>query len=215
MKRKMISFVCIATIIVAYFMGNISPAILISRAYGINIKQQGSGNAGTTNVLRVLGKKAAAATFIIDILKGVVSVLMGRLVGEYFLSPEYAILLMLACGLAVFCGHIWPIVFGFKGGKGVATAFGVIITVKPIVGLAALLIGVLVIIITKRVSAGSAIAAMSLPFLAYFLNQEVAAACSPYYIIWAVVMAAIVLIKHRANIQRLIKGEETKLSFKK
>lgn len=199
--------ICIITVIVAYFMGNISPAILIGKLHGIDIKKEGSGNAGTTNVLRVLGKKAAVATLLIDIFKGVFAVLLGKLVGWYFLTPEYAPYIVMACGLAVFCGHIWPMIFGFKGGKGVATAFGVLMAVSPLLGLAELGIVIVVVGLSRMVSLGSVVAALAFPFIANYYD--------PRYLCWGLIMALIVLYKHNANISRLVKGEESKISFKK
>lgn len=189
----------ICAIVAAYFIGNISPAILISKAAGIDIRKEGSGNAGTTNMLRVMGKKAAAATLIIDILKGVAAVLIGRFVGGDNLA--------VVCGLAVFIGHIWPAVFGFRGGKGIATGFGVLLTIHTAVGLICLGIAAVGVIAARRISVGSLLAAVSLPFLAYFYL--------PDYIGLLTLMAAIVLLKHRSNIKRLLKGEEPKISFKK
>lgn len=199
--------VIIATIVLAYFMGNISPAILIGRMYGVDIKKEGSGNAGTTNVLRVLGKKAAAATLLIDVFKGVFAVLLGKLVGMYFLPADKAVYLTMACGLAVFCGHIWPAAFGFKGGKGVATAFGVLMAVSPVLGLAELAVVVVVVLLSRMVSLGSVAAAVAFPFIANQYDSR--------YLGWGLIMALIVLYKHNANISRIVKGEESKISFKK
>ncbi len=206
METKVI-IICILTVIVSYFMGNISPAILIARLHGIDIKKEGSGNAGTTNVLRVLGKKAAVATLLIDIFKGVFAVLLGKLAAFYFLKPEVAPYLAMACGLAVFCGHIWPIAFGFKGGKGVATAFGVLMAVSPFLGLVELGIVILVVVVSRMVSMGSVAAAVAFPFVANYYD--------PRYLGWGLLMALIVLYKHNTNITRLVKGEESKISFKK
>lgn len=189
----------IAAVIISYFIGNISPAILIGRLKGTDIRKAGSGNAGTTNVLRVLGKKEAAATLFIDIIKGVAAVLIGKYIG----GQEVA----LACGLAVMLGHIWPVVFAFRGGKGIATAFGAVITLEPLLGLIEAAIALLLIFISRRVSVGSIIAAILLPVVSYLFD--------PYYLPWTTVMAVIVLFKHRANIVRLIKGEEPKVSFSK
>ncbi|MEG2199943.1 MAG: glycerol-3-phosphate 1-O-acyltransferase PlsY, partial [Anaerovorax sp.] len=186
------------TVVVSYFLGNISPAILIGRMKGIDIKKEGSGNAGTTNVLRVLGKQAAAATLIIDILKGVVAVLLGRAVGLYFLAPQYGILLVMACGLAAFLGHIWPLAFGFKGGKGVATGIGILLAVKPMLGVMVSVIALLVVVFTKRVSAGSVVGSILCPVMAGFLYPE--------YFWWSLAMAIVVIVKHRENIRRLLKG---------
>lgn len=189
----------IVIIAVSYFMGNISPAILIGRMHGIDIKKEGSGNAGTTNVLRVLGKKAAAATLVIDVLKGVAAVLLGKYVCGFDIA--------LICGIAVFCGHIWPVIFKFKGGKGVATALGVIITSVPLLGAGILVFAVALIALSRRVSVGAVFAALVFPFAAFFYDREL--------IVWAVVLAVIILIKHRSNIKRLLKGDEPKLNFRK
>ena len=188
----------ILAVIIAYFIGNISPAIILGKLNGIDIKKEGSGNAGTTNVLRVLGKKAAVITLIVDILKGFLAVKLGMI-----LNYDVAIV----CALAVFCGHIWPCLYKFRGGKGVATAFGAVVSVNWVLGLLALGIVAILVLITRRMSVGSIIAAALFPVLCYFLE--------PRFIVIGCIMAAIVLIKHRSNISRLIKGEEPKMSFKK
>jgi acyl-phosphate glycerol 3-phosphate acyltransferase len=189
----------VLAIILSYFIGNISPAILIGRMMGIDIRNQGSGNAGTTNVLRVLGKKAAAATLVIDIGKGVATVLIGQYIG----GKELA----MACGMAAMIGHIWPLTFGFRGGKGIATAFGIIVTMEPLLGLFEAVVALLFMLGSRRVSVGSIAAALMLPVAGYFFD--------PDYLLWTISMAIIVLIKHRTNIKRLFKGEEPKLNFKK
>lgn len=195
----MFSPLSIGAVIFSYLIGNISPAILIGKMAGVEIRSQGSGNAGTTNVLRVLGKKAAVATLLIDILKGVAAVLIGRYLGGQSL--------VMVCGLAAFLGHIWPAVFGFRGGKGIATAAGIILTVEPLMGLIEAAIALSLIAATRWVSLGSLTAALLLPVVAYFFD--------PKYTLWAAVMAVIVFIKHRANLKRLLRGEESKISFKK
>lgn len=189
----------IAAIVLSYFLGNLSPAILIGRMMGVDIRKEGSGNAGTTNVLRVLGKKAAVATLAIDILKGVAAVVAGRYIGGQELA--------MACGMAAFIGHIWPMIFGFRGGKGIATAFGIIVTMEPLLGLIEAATAITFLAISKRVSVGSIAAAVVLPIAAYFFDSG--------YLLWAGAMAAIVLFKHRLNLKRLIKGEEPKVRFKK
>ena len=189
----------ILLVVVCYFIGNISPAILIGRMKGIDIRKEGSGNAGTTNVLRVLGKKYAVATLLIDILKGVVAVAIGRYIGNQNIA--------LACGIAALVGHIWPIVFGFRGGKGIATAFGVLVTLEPLLGLIEAVIALIFMIVSRRVSVGSLAAAVILPFAAYYFNPE--------YLIPMIGVAVIVIFKHRANIKRLLKGEEPKVNLKK
>lgn len=193
------------TVIAAYLIGNISPAILIGKMAGLDIRSEGSGNAGTTNVLRVLGKKAAAGTLAIDILKGVAAVLLGRFLGNYFMLPGDW--LAMICAAAVFIGHIWPAIFGFRGGKGIATGFGAVVTLQPLIGVLLAVIALLLIAVSRRVSVGSVLAAASLPFLAHFIAPQYTAGLS--------VMALIAIYKHRANIARIFKGEEPKISLKK
>jgi glycerol-3-phosphate acyltransferase PlsY len=195
----MSSLFSVAAIVISYFLGNISPAILIGRAMGVDIRKEGSGNAGTTNVLRVLGKKAAVATLAIDILKGVAAVLIGKYIGGQELA--------MACGMAAFLGHIWPLIFQFRGGKGIATAFGVVVTVQPLLGVIEAAVALIFLVLSKRVSVGSMVAGVMLPFAAYFII--------PDYLPWAAAMAVVVLYKHRRNFIRLTKGEEPKISFKK
>lgn len=196
--------VSIAAIIISYFIGNISPAILIGRMMGIEIRKEGSGNAGATNVLRVLGKKAAAATLIIDILKGSAAVLIGQYIGIQGFGIQG---LAMYCGLAALIGHIWPAVFQFRGGKGIATAFGVVLALAPLLGLIEAAIALVFMLLSKRVSVGSLAGAIVLPFAGYYFD--------PDFLPVMVIMAIIVIFKHRANIKRLLKGEEPKANFKK
>jgi glycerol-3-phosphate acyltransferase PlsY len=189
----------LAAIVISYFLGNISPSILIGKAMGVDIRKEGSGNAGTTNTLRVIGKKAAAAVLAIDVLKGVAAVLLGRYIGGQELA--------MYCGLVVFLGHIWPAAFGFRGGKGIATAFGVALAWEPLLGLLELAIAAIFFVTAKRVSVGSIVAAIAFPIVAYNFDHN--------YLPVTTVMGIIVLVKHRKNIVRLVKGEEPKVSFKK
>jgi glycerol-3-phosphate acyltransferase PlsY len=198
-KRKMVDAALIAALIIAYLLGNISPAILLGKMAGVDIKKEGSGNAGTTNTLRVLGKKAAVLTLLIDVGKGIVAVLIGQ-----GLAGEQA---AMACGLLAFVGHIWPVFFHFKGGKGVATAFGVVLALEPLLALIGLGIMVVTVLITRRVSAGSVITAIALPFIGNLIN--------PDHLWWTLIMAVIILYKHSSNISRLMKGEEPPLQFRK
>ncbi len=192
-------FTWVVAIVAAYLIGNLSPATTISRAYGLDIRKEGSGNPGTTNMLRVVGKKAALMTLLIDIAKGVVAVLIGKYTGGEALS--------VLCGLSVFVGHIFPALYGFKGGKGIATALGVLLALHPIIALICLGIAAIGFVTARRVSVGSLLAALCLPFLSWVYL--------PDYIIVFTIMAAIVFVKHRSNLQRLIKGEEPKVSFNK
>ena len=189
----------IISIIIAYLLGNISPSIILGKLHGIDIKKEGSGNAGTTNALRVLGKKAALITLIIDIGKGVLAVVIGKLIGGEAVGY--------LCALAVFCGHIWPCFYRFKGGKGVATAFGAILAVNWILGLSALGIVAVGVALSQRMSVGSLLGSVTFPIICWLLE--------PDFIYIGCIRAVIVLIKHRANIGRLFRGEEPKMNFKK
>lgn len=182
----------IFAIVIAYALGNISPSTIMAKAQGLDIKQEGSGNAGTTNALRVMGKKAGAITLIVDILKGTVAVVLGGIIA----GPTAASW----CVLAVFCAHVWPVLYKFQGGKGVATAFGSILGLNPLLALICLGIVAVFVFTSKRMSVGSIAGAIAFPILAIFME--------PTFIVPAIVMALIIIVKHRANIQRLMKGEE-------
>jgi len=178
--------------VVAYFIGNISPSTIMAKRQGLDIKKEGSGNAGTTNALRVMGKKAGAITCIVDILKGVAAAVIGLLAA----GPMGAYL----CALCVFLGHVWPIVYKFQGGKGVATAFGAVLGVNPLLAVISLAIVAIVVFTSKRMSLGSLVGAIAFPIIAIFLE--------PGFVVFAAVMAIVIIIKHRANIVRLVHGEE-------
>ncbi len=190
--------VFVLLVIVSYFLGNISPATIAGKLGGIDIRQEGSGNPGTTNVLRTLGKKAAAATLAVDVLKGVVPVLLGR-----YISGE---LCAYFCGTAALLGHMFPVIYKFKGGKGIATGFGALLALDWRTGLLCLLSCVIFTLLTKRMSVGSIAAAVSLPvYHCLFRGIEL--------LPWSAAVALLLIWKHRDNIKRLIKGEEPKLGF--
>lgn len=195
----MISIKFVILLLIAYMLGNISPSTILAKAKGIDIKKAGSGNAGTTNALRVLGAKAAVITLVIDIGKGFLAVFIACM----FLNPMQVSF----CALAVFLGHVWPLLLKFKGGKGVATAFGALLALNWQLALICLGIVVIVVLVTKMVSLGSVTAALAFPFLAYFMEKEFLPA--------GICMALILIFKHRANIARILSGNESKLSFKK
>ncbi|MDK2902055.1 MAG: acyl phosphate:glycerol-3-phosphate acyltransferase [Thermosediminibacterales bacterium] len=190
------------SIIISYLLGSISFSYFIAKIWmGIDIRNYGSGNAGATNVLRVLGTKPAIIALLGDALKGIIAVYLGKLTGDESI--------MLLCGLAVVIGHNWPIFLKFKGGKGIATSLGVILTISPLSSLILIIIGVLIIYITRYVSLGSITSAIILPFIFYMLHK------SGYYLIFALVLTFLALFRHRSNIQRLLSGKESKLGEKK
>ncbi len=188
----------VITLIVSYLLGSISPAILLGKARGIDIKKEGSGNAGTTNVLRVMGGKAAIITLTVDILKGLLPALI---FGHVFGDPVYG---YLACLLA-FIGHVFPVYYGFKGGKGVAVAFGGLLGVNWKIALLCLLTVVVLTLISKRMSVGSIAGAISaVPYTIWL---------EPKAIPYIAVMALLIVFMHRGNIKRLINHEEPPLGF--
>ncbi len=188
------------TIFVAYLIGNLSPSYVIGKlAKNIDIRDHGSGNAGATNVLRVMGKKFAALTFVVDALKGVLAVLVVR----YFFGEDYA----MVAGIFVVVGHNWPIILKFKGGKGVATSIGLILVIHPIYGLLGIVIGIAALMKTKIVSLGSMVGMTSFAVLVLIFSRD--------YAIFALVLAAMSVYRHKENIRRLIRGEEKTISKKK
>jgi len=184
-------------ILVAYLIGCISPSIMLAKAKGIDIKKEGSGNAGTTNALRVMGKKAGVITLIVDILKGFIAVLLG-----YIIAGGTA---GMFCAVAVFCGHVWPAFYRFKGGKGVATAFGALLGINVWLALAALGIVAIGVLISKRMSVGSILGAACFPVIALLLEPE--------FLVPGCILAIAIILKHKANIIRLIHGEEPIMSI--
>ena len=211
--------ICILIAIIAYLIGSINFSVILSKKMaGFDVRQKGSGNAGTTNMLRSVGKKAAAITLICDILKGVVSIGIAILVGYLFNAQNKSILVQIAA-IAVVIGHTFPIFFGFKGGKGVATSLGVLIMTNWQIGLICLAIAIIIMAITKMVSLGSCMAAIAFPLLTYFAanifeNAYIVKEGTSYFV-YSIILAVIVLFNHRSNIKRIITGKENKLSFKK
>jgi glycerol-3-phosphate acyltransferase PlsY len=197
-------FAQVAGILISYLLGSVSFSILLARwLKKIDIRQHGSGNAGATNTLRVLGKGPALAVFLLDIAKGVIAVLIGWQVGS---GEDWV---PVACGLAAIIGHNWPLYFNFKGGKGIATAIGVVASLMFWPGLAAGILGILSIVFTRYVSLGSLIFAVLLPVSVAIWGLE-----APY--IWgAVAICVLAVVRHRKNIANLIKGTENKLGGKK
>lgn len=197
--------------LVAYFLGSINTSIILSGFKGKDIRKEGSGNAGATNTLRVMGKKAAVFVVIFDGLKGVVAILAARLIcnvaslddvssnaGEYFAA------------LFVMLGHVYPVYFGFKGGKGVMTTIAVILMLDWRIGLGLLVCCIAIMLITRYVSLGSCLGALAFPILvAAFHTEDV------LFIAIASLIGLLAIFKHRTNIVRLFKGTESKLSFKK
>lgn len=201
--------------IIAYLIGSVNFSVIFSKKFaGFDVRKKGSGNAGTTNMLRSVGKGPAALTLICDILKGVVSILLAIAVGSIFKNTDRALLVQVAA-IAVVIGHTFPIFFGFKGGKGVATSLGVLLMTNWQIGLICLVFALLLIILTRMVSLGSCAAAVLFPVLTLFINQHYIVTGNSSYFIYSVILAVIVLFNHRENIKRIMKGTENRISFSK
>ncbi|QSZ27946.1 glycerol-3-phosphate acyltransferase [Aceticella autotrophica] len=191
----------VLAVVIAYLIGGINSAYLISKYIKkIDVRNYGSGNAGATNVMRILGVKAAVFVFLLDVLKGIIAVSIGR-----YLCGETGALLS---GIAVVCGHNWPIFLNFKGGKGIATSLGVILIINPLFGIYSLIAAILVIAITKYVSLGSILGSL------FFLLLNLIYWKSFSTFLFALIMMLLAVFQHRSNIKRLFSGTELKLGQK-
>ena len=205
----------IVVAVISYLIGSINFSVLISkRVAGFDVRQKGSGNAGTTNMLRSVGKGAAAITLVCDILKGVVAVVIAFLIG--LIAKNEAALLVQIAGIAVVIGHTFPVFFEFKGGKGVATALGVLICINWKVGLICLIFAIIMMAVTRMVSVGSCTAAVLYPILTLFgVQKDFFIVKEGSYLIFSILLALLIIFNHRENIKRILAGKENKLSFKK
>lgn len=199
-------------VLVAYILGSIPTAVWYGRVfYGVDIRNHGSGNAGATNSLRVLGKKAGVIVLLIDLLKGYLAVSLAGIITQYsdFRPTEYILPLL---GLAVVMGHIFPAFAQFKGGKGVATSLGVILAIHPWVTLICVVVFLLIVFTTKYVSLGSMLGALAFPVQ---LVSGVWGLQPTTIVIFGFVLAALLAIMHRENVKRLLAGNENKFGAKK
>ena len=213
----MVVYIIIA--IISYLIGSVNFSVILSKKIaGFDVREKGSGNAGSTNMLRSVGKGAAALTLICDILKGVVAIGIAILIGNMVQDSNKELLLQIA-GIMVIVGHTYPVFFGFKGGKGVATSLGVLLLSNWQIGLICLVFALVMMALTRMVSLGSCTAAVLFPVLTLFINQHYTVLTEGksgnVYFIYSVILAAIVLFNHRENIKRIYDGTENRLSFKK
>lgn len=194
----------IISIIAAYLLGSISFSFLLTKLImKEDIRDHGSGNAGATNTLRVLGVAPAISVLLLDVLKGVAAIWIARALG----CPDWAVA---ATGLMAIIGHNWPVFFGFRGGKGVATTIGVFATLSLLPSLYAGAIAILLIILTRYVSLGSLVFVVLAPILWMSLSHD---PLSYFYI--GLLIALLTYWRHRSNIQRLVRGEENKIGQKR
>jgi glycerol-3-phosphate acyltransferase PlsY len=191
-------------VLIGYLLGSISFSYLAGKVLkGIDIRKHGSGNAGATNTLRVLGVGPGVTVLVLDAIKGVIAVMLARWLGDG------SALLLVLCGVAAIVGHNWPVFFGFRGGKGIATTIGVMLTLAPFPALYAGIVCIIAIAATRYVSLGSLLFTALLPILVWFMKLPV----EIFY--FSLLVFAFAWIRHRSNIVRLLKGQENKLGSKK
>lgn len=200
-------FIVIIFLILSYLIGAIPFGYIIAKLFKkIDIREYGSRNIGATNVFRTIGKKTGILCLILDILKGLVPVILIATLSYAFISDVISLsLYKLFLGLAAISGHIWPVYLKFKGGKGVATAFGVILGIEPVSVSFALIFWAVLLLLFRMVSLASILAALSLPFITAFRGVDT------IIIVFSLIIAILVVLRHRENITRIIKREEKKI----
>jgi len=199
-------------LILAYIIGSIPTSVWVSKHFfDIDIRDYGSGNAGATNTYRVLGAKWGTFVMVIDVLKGLVATSLVVLLPSYMNNAFEKTNIMVGLGLSAIVGHIFPIFADFKGGKGVATLFGMIIALQPIVAVCCVGVFLLVLFLTRFVSLSSILASVSFAvFILFIWNEK-----EPLYRIFAVSVALMVILTHQKNINRILKGTESKVPILK
>jgi acyl phosphate:glycerol-3-phosphate acyltransferase len=194
-------------IFIAYLIGSIPTALLISRHFfGIDIRDYGSGNMGATNTFRVLGSKYGTIVMVFDILKGMLAVALFNFLPHYLHNEWDRTNLMVGLGLGAVLGHIFPIFADFKGGKGVATLFGMILAVQPVIAASCVGVFLLVLFLTRYVSLSSILAGIALPICVLWIWNDVV-----IYRIFAVLVACLVILTHQKNIVKLLRGNESRV----
>ncbi len=212
----MISIYSIGALFLAYLFGSVPSAVWIGQAfYGIDVREYGSGNAGATNTFRVLGKKAGIPVMLIDIAKGWTATNLAFFIGLSVTGPEHSVQYVnyqLALGIVAVMGHLFPVFAGFRGGKGIATLFGMILAVHLPASLLCVLVFVIVLLLTRYVSLSSISAGFTFPLSVIFVYQVSVKAI----IIYGMCICILILVTHQKNIERLLRGKESKVNlFKK
>ena len=212
----MISIYSISALIAAYLFGSIPTAVWLGQAfYGVDVREYGSGNAGATNTFRVLGKKAGIAVMLIDIFKGYTATKLAYFIGLSVTGPQNSTQFVnyeLALGVIAVMGHLFPIFAGFRGGKGVATLFGMILAVNPSAAMLCVFVFVAVLISTKYVSLSSICAGFTFPIATVFVLQS----SIKSEVLYGICVCLLILVTHQKNLERLLKGKESKVYlFKK
>lgn len=212
----MISIYSISGLLAAYLFGSIPSAVWIGQAfYGVDVREYGSGNAGATNTFRVLGKKAGITVMLLDILKGWTATNIVYLIGLSVTGPQNSVQFVnyqLALGITAVMGHLFPVFAGFRGGKGIATLFGMILAVHIEAALLCVCVFILVLLLTKYVSLSSITAGFTFPLSTIFIFHSSVRAI----ILYGMCICVLILVTHQKNIERLLKGKESKVNlFKK
>lgn len=199
-------------IVLAYLIGSIPTAVLVSKIFfDIDIRDYGSGNSGATNTYRVLGAKWGTIVMIVDMLKAIVAVKLAFFLPYAFENDVYLVNMQLGLGLAAVLGHIFPIWAEFRGGKGVACLFGMVLGIQPNVALCCVGVFILVLYLTRWVSLSSILASIAFPiFILVIFNEP-----ERLYRVFAITVAMLVLVTHQKNIGRLLKGVESKVPILK
>lgn len=197
----------IVLIVLAYLIGSIPTSVWVSRSFfGIDIRDYGSGNAGATNTYRVLGAKWGTFVMIVDMLKAVIAVKLAFLLPYSYESELYLVNMQIGLGLSAVVGHIFPIWANFKGGKGVASLFGMVLGIQPNVALCCVGVFILVLFLTRWVSLSSILASIAFPvFILVVFNEP-----EHLYRVFALLVALLVLFTHQKNIGRILDGSESK-----
>ncbi|HRD56860.1 MAG TPA: glycerol-3-phosphate 1-O-acyltransferase PlsY [Ferruginibacter sp.] len=199
-------------IVCAYFIGSIPSALIISKSiFGIDIRDYGSGNMGATNTFRTLGSKYGVIVMAMDILKGVIASSLWNFIPFYTDNELARTNLIIGLGMAAVLGHIFPIFAKFKGGKGVATLFGMVLALQPVIALACVGVFLLVLFLTRYVSLSSILAAIMLPISVLWIWNE----HEVLYRVFALIVAGLVVFTHQKNIGRLLRGVESRLPILK
>ena len=212
----MLYIVCLVVCaLIAYLFGSINFAIIVTKAFtGKDIRDCGSKNAGMTNVLRTVGKTPAFLTLLGDFSKGLLAVLIARLVFTFIVKDVSSFTAEYICAICALLGHVFPIYYGFKGGKGILVSSGALVMLAPYAFLCSLVVFIIAVAITRIVSVGSILSSIAFPIALYFIRVAENASNITLEVILASCIALFIILMHRANIVRLIKGEENKFGSK-
>lgn len=208
----------LAVMVISYLLGSISPSIILSRLIkGVDIRTYGSGNAGMTNAIRFLGGKWGTVVALFDFAKGFCAAMV---IGSWLMPPPELLVIdpiavRILAGIAAVAGHIWTVFFGFKGGKGVLTVAGAVTGVAPSEVGMCFVVFMIIFLLTRYVSLGSIIGAIFFPVIVFIEAWALHEPVSPYLLVFSVFVAVLIMFTHRANIRRLLKGEENKFGSKK